>query len=379
MKTISILVAGILCANANTISLDDLKNFYDTTKSAYKNISNQFTGLRSKLPSSLQQCINTDRIDGIISGIGSGLDNLDKFRNMNICEKAKELDNLKVKICGSSQNIISSSAIISMCNNAIKKFEDYSSKKIGDYSRWEAINTSKSSNSTKLPNGQTQSQYNKNWDIENVMKTKNTISSYLTNGNMIAINTIMDYAKSSSAKTDINKIQIEDIKAPQTLEKYDEGIINSVIQYQSALREISAKKLSGEISKELSSSSPNNYAKVTSEYLEKQKVNFDIAKNIEISNVLANSDYKKISIPTDQYVQTMRSDLRPVLVGQIRKQQAYEVSVVSAIEEKYQKKFDIATLLADKEIIMAQSFDEESAKAQIEQIANSSSKKQDKK
>ena len=211
------------------------------------------------------------------------------------------------------------------------------------------------------------------------MKTKNTISSYLTNGNMIAINTIMDYAKSSGAKTDINKIQIEDIKAPQTLEKYDEGIINSVIQYQSALREISAKKLSGEISKELSSSSPNNYAKVTSEYLEKQKVNFDIAKNIEISNVLANSDYKKISIPTDQYVQTMRSDLRPVLVGQIRKQQAYEVSVVSAIEEKYQKKFDIATLLADKEIIMAQSFDEESAKAQIEQIANSSSKKQDKK
>lgn len=48
MKKISILVAGILCANANTISLDDLKNFYDTTKSAYKNISNQFTGLRSK-------------------------------------------------------------------------------------------------------------------------------------------------------------------------------------------------------------------------------------------------------------------------------------------------------------------------------------------
>lgn len=368
MKKIFILVAGILCANANAVGLEDLKSVYDKGRSAYENINNQFNDLKNKLPSSLQQCVNIDNMG-----------DLDKFKNMNICEKAKELDKLKVKICGSSQNIVNSSAIISMCNSAGKKFEDYSSKKSSDYGKWEIINTSKSKNRTnsnaKLPNGQTQQEYNKNWDITNVMKTKNPASSYLTNGNMAAVNTIMDYAKSSGAKTDISKIQIEDIKAPQTIDEYDKGITDSVIQYQGALSEISVKTISGNIAKELSSSSPNNYAKVASEYLEKQKANFDIAKNIEISNTLANSDYRKIAIPTDEYVQTMRSDLRPVLVGQIRKQQAYEVEIASIIEEKYQRKFDIATLLADKEIIMAQSFDEESAKAQIEQIANYNSKK----
>lgn len=373
MKKISILVAGILCVSANAVNWDDakstasdLKDLYDKGKTAYENINNQFKNLKSKLPSSLQQCIpDTPNVE-------------DKFGDLNICQKASELDKLNLKVCGNKSKILNSSAISQMCNDAGKKFEDYSSKQVGDYGKWQVINTSKSkggsggsSSNHKLPNGQTQEEYNANWEISNIMKTENTVGSYLSNGNMEAVNTFMDYAKSSGAKTDISKIKIEDLPAPKTLAEYDKGITDSVIKFQSSLAEITPKKITSDIASQLANTSPSNYANVVNQYLEKQKANFDIAKQIEISQALANSDYKKIAIPTEDYIKSMRDDLRPVLVGQIRKQQAYEVEVVSKIEEKYQRKYDIATLLGDKEIIMVQAFDEKTAKAQIEQIAKS--------
>ncbi|WP_161594695.1 hypothetical protein [Helicobacter sp. MIT 11-5569] len=48
-----------------------------------------------------------------------------------------------------------------------------------------------------------------------------------------------------------------------------------------------------------------------------------------------------------------------------------EIELISNIEYKYQRKYELAKLIADKEIILAQEFDEDSAKAEIDNLVNS--------
>lgn len=63
--------------------------------------------------------------------------------------------------------------------------------------------------------------------------------------------------------------------------------------------------------------------------------------------------------------------MRPKVISEIRKQQMQEIELISNIEYKYQRKYELAKLIADKEIILAQEFDEDSAKAEIDNLVNS--------
>lgn len=86
---------------------------------------------------------------------------------------------------------------------------------------------------------------------------------------------------------------------------------------------------------------------------------------------MATSDYKKIAIPTQDYVKLLRKDLQPGAIAQIRRQRAQEVALISQIEEKWERKYNLAKLLIDKEVILSQTFDEKKAREEANRIVNS--------
>lgn len=117
-----------------------------------------------------------------------------------------------------------------------------------------------------------------------------------------------------------------------------------------------------------------NDAKAANDIVSENKKAFDLAKSIEIGQALSNSN-RKFAIPTQEYVSNLRSDLQLKAIAEIRKQQAEEVALISKIEDKWNKKYEIAKLLADKEVILAQQFDSKAAQDEIDNIvANANSK-----
>ncbi|OCS21963.1 hypothetical protein CFVI97532_07120 [Campylobacter fetus subsp. venerealis cfvi97/532] len=366
-KEIVLLSTAVLALNLNAFSLDTIGN--GSINSAFNSLDKQFNGFLKQGTNLVNQCYDTSSF---------------RFNtNLDICELASEIDKLNINVCsfigGSGTKKVGITGAKSLCDSKSREFADYASKQAGDFVEWEMLNKEdkdSGKSSASLPNGQKVNEYFKNWDVSNILKTdKGIAGSYLKDGNMKAVGVIMDYAKTSGANTDITKIKIEDIKAPANLESYNKGIIDSVKTYKSAIKEANPNQVSNSVKATLSETDQSNLANKANEYVSKAKSNFDIAKQIEISNALAISNHKEIAIPTDEYVQTMRKDLRPLLVAQIRKQQAIETSIISSIEEKYANKYEVAKLLADKEVIMALQFDEASAKAEIEKIANSASSK----
>ncbi|QKG30263.1 hypothetical protein [Campylobacter sp. RM16187] len=362
-KEIVLLSATVLALNLNAFNLDDITN--KAIGSAFSSLDKQFNGLLKQGTNLVNQCYDTSSF---------------RFNtNLDICELASEIDKLNVNVCsligGSGTKKVGITGAKYLCNSKAREFSDYASKQAGDFAEWKILDEEESNElKASLPSGQKVKEYFGNWDISNVLKTdKGIVSSYLKDGNMKAVGVIMEYAKTSGANTDLTKIKIEDIKAPANLEAYNKGVSESVKTYKSAIKEANPNQVSNSVKATLSEASQSELSKKANEHVSKAKSNFDVAKQIEISNALAISNHKEIAIPTDEYVQTMRKDLRPLLVAQIRKQQAIETSIISAIEEKYANKYEIAKLLADKEVIMALQFDEASAKAEIDQIANSAS------
>lgn len=63
--------------------------------------------------------------------------------------------------------------------------------------------------------------------------------------------------------------------------------------------------------------------------------------------------------------------MQPGAIAQIRRQQAQEVALISQIEEKWERKYNLAKLLIDKEVILSQTFDEKKAREEVNRIVNS--------
>lgn len=358
MKNKGILLVAMLAVNLSAIDLNSIVS--GATSSFFNKLDSKFNGLLKEGTSFADQCFN-------VTGFNANLD---------LCSIASEIDKLNLNVCslvgGSGSKKIGLTGARALCDSKTREFSDYASKQAGDFAEWKILDKDDNEVLTNLPNGQTVREYFKNWDISNILKTnQGIVSSYLKDGNMDAVNVIMDYSKSKGANTDLTKIKIDDIKAPANLESYNRGVVESVKAYKNAINSANANYVSNSVKATLANSSQADLTNRAKDYVNKAKSNFDIAKQIEISNALAVSNHRQIAIPTDEYVKTMRKDLRPALVAQIRKQQAIETAIISQIEEKYVRKYEIAKLLADKEVIMALEFDEAAANAEIEKIANS--------
>ncbi|WP_276883750.1 hypothetical protein [Campylobacter cuniculorum] len=338
---------------ADAVSIDDLTQ--SLKDNVLKSLDKKFDGLFNEGLNYSEACF--------------GLDTDINLNDVDFCSLADEIDKMKINTCslfgGNGQKDLSLSGARSFCKDKVRKFEDYASKKSIDIIEYSTLNADENNDyKSKLPNGKTLKQFYSDWDINNVLKKDSVVSSYLKNGNMQAVSVFMDYAKTSNK--DLSELKVEDLSAPATLEDYRKGIDENIKSYRNSLTGTNQSSVSSLVRAKIQSGSDETQS--SKEVLKTMKKEFDLAKNAEISLALSNSDYKKIPIPTQEYVLGLRKDLQPAAIAQIRKQQAYESAEIAKIEDKWNKKYENAKLIAEKEVIMAQKFDEESAKNEIEKL-----------
>lgn len=350
-----------LALNANAVSLDSVLD------NVLGSLDKKFNNLFSSSLSAIETC----HFKG----------NFDTNTDFDVCKIASKLDNLKFDACkligGQGGQQIGISGAQSFCNAKAKKFEDYVSKQSSDFVEYQALNIDEANKASefagKLPSGQDVKSYLKTWDINSIFKDDNSLaSSYLMQGNNEVVALIMDYSKSAGAKTNPSQIKAEDIKAPANLENYQSSINESIRNYKKILQDTSLNNISSLVRSKLSGNI--NDAKSAQNIVSENKKAFDLAKSAELGQALSTSGHKKFAIPTQEYVDNLRSDLKLKAVAGIRKQQAEEIAIIANIEDKWARKYELAKLLADKEVILAQQFDAKSAQDEIDKIvANANS------
>ncbi|GAD17831.1 hypothetical protein [Helicobacter fennelliae] len=359
IKRVWVLALGIafFCGNVNAVNINSIAG--GALNSALSSLDSKFDNLFSNSVNFANACFNTD--------FKLGVDTTD------ICALASKLDGVKVNACsvfGGNYNV-GLSGFRRLCNTQQKEFNDYASKGAVNFAEWAMLQEDKTSTNftAKLPNGMDLNTFNRTWDIDNILKDNsatNIVGNYLKDGKMKELSLLMDYSKSYGSKTNPSEIKVEDIKAPQDLNAYRQSIDESVKNHRAILKSANPTQSATLARTKLSKNSTADMRELTNQL----KSEYDNAKIAEIGNTLAINDYKKLAIPTQEYVNSLRSDLKISAIAQIRKQQATEVALITQIEEKWEKKYNLAKLLIDKESILAQKFDEVSAKKEIEKIAN---------
>lgn len=360
----TLILTSLLHTSSYALSLNDaineihggINNVKDSLTSL-KTLDKQFDGLFSESLSLAKACFDVGNIN---------------LNELDICSVARELDNLKINTCSifgsnKNKNIYPISGAQSFCNAKTSAFNNYISKTLNDTIEYSSLDAQNLDFNAKLQNGQTLKEYFNAWDMDNILKNdspSNVVANYVKDSNTKATLIFMDYAKTSNK--DISQLKIEDVSAPATLEDYKKGVFENVNINKRFLDSTDINNISSLTKAKMQTMSDKS--KAASEVIQGYKKEFDLAKNNEIAYTLANSDYQKIAIPTQEFVSKLRKDLQPEAIYQIRKQQAYESAVINQITEKWQRKYALAQLIADKEAILAQSFDEENAKAQIESL-----------
>lgn len=357
MKKYFLVFSLLAIINLNAVSLDDVVD------NVLGKLDKKFDNIFSNSLSLSETCFDTK---------------IDFDTDFDICKIASAIDKLKIDSCsligGEGGKQIGLSGANAFCNAKVKKFSDYASKQVSDFAEYASLNADDETKQflSKLPNGQDMKTYLRTWDINSITNKnspENQVLEYLKQGNQEVVNLFMDYAKSNGAKTDPSEIKIEDLQAPANLEEYKKGISESVKNYKKILKDTSPSDISSLVRSKIQNRKDNeNNEDLAKNLVQQNKKQFDLAKNIEIGQALSAKKYEKIAIPTQEYVNGIRRDLRPEMIAKIRKQQAIEIETISQIEEKWQKKYEIAKLLADKEVILAQKFDEQGAKAEIDKI-----------
>lgn len=358
---IPLALASVMSVQTYALSIDSVAD--KVVGGIFDSIDEKFNGLFKESLSLIETCYDAD--------VDLNLDNLD------VCEIAGELDKIQINVCSliggsGTKNVRPINGVQRLCNNKAREFKDYVSKTASDAVEYSVLDSENLDFASKLPSGKTMREFLKGWDINEIFKDDsptNVVANYLKNGNMKAVALFMEYAKLNNKE--VSQLKIEDLQAPANLEEYKKGVVESTKTHKSFLDSTNLNNITSLAKAKMQGVSDKSSA--GSEVVKGYKKEFDLAKNAEIAYTLANADYQKIAIPTQEYVSSLRIDLQPEAIAQIRKQQAYESATINKITEKWERKYSLAKLLADKEAILAQSFDEQSAKSEIEQIIASAS------
>ncbi|EFR47519.1 hypothetical protein HCCG_02067 [Helicobacter cinaedi CCUG 18818 = ATCC BAA-847] len=326
-------------------------------------LDSQFSNIFSNSLNFINACYETDlKLD-----IDLGIDTTD------VCAMASKLDEIKVNICslvgGSGTMNKGVSGFQSLCEAKQKEFKDYVSRQANNFAEWATLQNGEKTTdyNAKFASGLSVADFDSKWDINNLLKKDSTISKMLKDGKMKEIEMFMDYTKSYGAKKDIESINMEDIKAPSSMNDYRRGIDDGIKNNRTIIKNANPSQSASLARAKLSKNNKEDMQKLSNQL----KSDYNNAKIAEIGNALATSDYKKIAIPTQDYVKLLRKDLQPGAIAQIRRQQAQEVSLISQIEEKWERKYNLAKLLIDKEVILSQKFDETEARKEVNRIVNS--------
>lgn len=323
---------------------------------ALSNLDSKFDGVFKKSLNFANVCFNQN--------FRLGVDTNDP------CAMANELDKLGANVCkafGGNYNI-SAGGFRALCNAKLREFSNYSSELFADSAEWAIINADEKTTSLpKLQNGLTFVEQNKYWDVNNVLQNKDNLpATMLKNGRIKEYNLLKKYAEKKGLKPEqinLQNIQIVEDIVPKNNEKYQEGIKDYVVEMRK-MKNNATPTTTGTYAKDQISNK-----KDTGQIWEEVRHNYDKAKELEIGSAMKRVD-KRIATPTADYVNKLRHDLKLKAMTEIREQQGEEARIVSEIDEKWEKKKVLAKLLIDKEAIMAEKFDEKSAREEVNKIAN---------
>lgn len=339
-----------------------------------------FSALDKSSSQSLSLCYTPESNFGLGSS-GDICSIVNKLPSMDICSLVPEVPGFRKK----SQSV-SLSGLRQLCKTNTKAFSDISSSALNNVAENVIDNsTGEISETTKLPNGKTVGNFVRSWNINNFVKEQtgktNFVGTMLSSNNNQALRLAMDYSKSAEASgKEPGDISSADIKAPETLEDYRKGRQELAKSFYSASEDVSANSIAGGASLKVKGKKGEEAQSAAREYLTSKEDDFNMAKANEIGNALSIYNANRpgnLAIPTQEYVDILRQDLQPTAVAQIRKQQLEEAEIIARITEKWDRKKAIAALVADKEVIMNEEFDNEAAQKEIDQIISSASSNSD--
>ncbi|EJF7467931.1 hypothetical protein M8548_001318 [Campylobacter coli] len=357
----------ILSINANAANIDNILGDF---------LGGIFSALDKSSSQSLSMCYTPESNFGLDSS-GDICSIVNKLPSMDVCSLVPEIPGFRKK----SQSV-SLSGLRQLCKTNTKAFSDISSSALNNVAENVIDNsTGEISETTKLPNGKTVGSFVRSWNINNFVKEQtektNFVETMLSSNNNQALRLAMDYSKSAEASgKEPGDISSADIKAPKTLEDYRKGRQELAKSFYSASEDVSASSISGGASLKVKGKKGKEAQSAAREYLTSKEDDFNMAKANEIGNALSVYNANRpgnLAIPTQEYVDILRQDLQPTAVAQIRKQQLEEAEIIARITEKWDRKKAIAALVADKEVIMNEEFDNEAAQKEIDQIVSSAS------
>ena len=304
----------------------------------------------------------------------------------SVCEQVSKIDNMDIQVCSIAPDLPGfSKKSKNIGIDGLRQFCEAQTRDFSEIISTTGINSSENIWNEKeakfedkiLPNGQKYSEYLKVWDINQVLKKDgdkvNIIRDYVLNRREDELGLLMSYHKSANAKgKKIGDIKLEEIKAPANLEEYKKGVFELASSFSKSQKDTAPSNVGSSLSLQLSNVSETEAQNVSRQYVSNMRSNWQNAKANEIGQALelarTNND---ISIPTQEYVNIIRADKKPQVIAQIRKQQMREAQIISEINAKWDKREILTKLIADKEVIMSMKFNEDLAKAKINEIVNS--------
>ncbi len=301
--------------------------------------------------------------------------------SLDVCSLFDAIGNLEIDVCKIAPPLpgfkkkskeVGLSGLSAFCRAKVRQFESLLSKTATDIAE-NTFENGKISETTTLPNGDKVVDYLKKWNLSSVLKktgAESAVYQAVVNGKTKALEVLQEYAKTSGAKS-IEDIKVEDIKIASDMLEYKNQVAELASSFFDNAQQTSTAAISSVLSGRISGKDPDEAKNLVRDYMTSKKKQFEIAKANEIGQRISlERDSSYIPIPTQEYIDTLRYDLKLEAIADIRKQQMKEAQIIAEVSEKWDRRKALADIIADKEVIMAQEFDEEAEKNILDEQIN---------
>ena len=375
MKKSKILIAGILTwtCGSNLYAFDasgTLNGFINSGLSGL--ISSSFNQIDNATGNLVGQCY---------APAGSG--------DFDICSIVNQVDNINDNICGllpSVPGFVKKSksiglrdeisdvknSISSYCSSKQKEFKDVLASTQAEMLD---ILNEKIKKNQKLPNGMGVDEFNEKWsDIKTVI-SENKPSLFMTaiqTNNQDVLKLMRDNDRFKKSEN-INDIKMTDFGVAKNITEYNELRQNLANQSSNNKFVTLPSNISSNVAVSLKNAKVKGSAaqRKAQEITSKQKEFIEVAKASEISLALdVNRQKGDYALPIEEMVKIARIDKQPQIIAEMRDQQKREAYLIASINERWDKREALIDLLATKEVILNEPFDEASAKSEIESIVS---------
>ena len=375
MKKSKILIAGILTwtCGSNLYAFDasgTLNGFINSGLSGL--ISSSFNQIDNATGNLVGQCYTP---------AGSG--------DFDICSIVNQVGNINDNICGllpSVPGFVKKSksiglrdeisdvknSISSYCSSKQKEFKDVLASTQAEM--LDVLNE-KIKKNQKLPNGMGVDEFNEKWSDIKTIISENKPSLFMTaiqTNNQDVLKLMRDNDRFKKSEN-INDIKMADFGVAKNITEYNELRQNLANQSSNNKFVTLPSNISSNVAVSLKNAKVKGSAaqRKAQEITGKQKEFIEVAKASEISLALdVNRQKGDYALPIEEMVKIARIDKQPQIIAEMRDQQKREAYLIASINERWDKREALIDLLATKEVILNEPFDEASAKSEIESIVS---------